>query len=234
MEATQSFEFDYELYSGKTIHLQKEGQDYIDIYKYAVILKLQYEKQKDSDGDWQVTLPIKKVDRVTCDVSLIVYYCPNNCSCNNGKRGKFKIRIQDTKVFCQYDKEEEELFPELYAHNLNSTTEEAPPTIIDFVKAIMITKYYFENLKFNKFTNIFNFYDKFDLQSREMACVVFDCPEIELAGQFCTACHEYTTFQLMRCQHYICVPCKALIRNDKCPNCRQHIYHSDNDEEEED
>jgi|694.fasta_scaffold12347_2 hypothetical protein len=233
MKATKSFEFDYQI-NGKTIHLQREGQHYDDVYKYAISLKLQYEKHKNLDGDWQITLPIKKINEVKCEVNLRLFYCRGSCRCSKGKRGQFQIIINDTKVYCRYnedDDDEDDFFPELYRHNIYLTEEEAPPTIINFVKAIMILHYYLENLKFNKLANDFDLYDRLILQSLNLGCVVFQSQEIELAGEMCPCCREYTTFQLRKCRHYICIPCKSSLPKEKCPTCRRDIYDTDDEED---
>ena len=223
-KSTKSFEFDYENEKKEIIHLKQEGQEYENIFRLAIAYKLKFDSEFNmgETNDFTIGIPvIDTINDVKCFVELCLSY---STKCIIGSC-KFQLRIMDVKVFCE-DTEEEEMFPILYS-KLIYISPQHTLTNKDFVKAIMITLYYGENLKFDKVQSYFslNTYNELDL-----ACKVFgSCSNIKLDADKCVCCFEYTRFKLMRCKHYICVLCKGKLDSDRCPTCRKHIYDSDKD-----
>ena len=239
MEATKSFEFDYTNEKREIIHLKSEGYEYEDICKLAIAYKIKFDTEftlpsqlvpegcnREKKNDFEIMIPINTIDDVKCIVMLRLFYYTGKCIINPCN---FQLIITDNDTSC-FDNNDDDVYYEFYRNIINISSQENPNRE-EFIKVIMIMKYYFNKLKFSRYLNKFLLYDTrhYDLSSR----VFSSCPNVKLDGDICPGCLDYTTLKLYRCKHHICIPCKGKLVNNKCPTCRKHIYDSDEDEDED-
>lgn len=228
MEATKSFEFEYTNEKKEIIHFKLEGHEYEDIYKLAIAYKIKFDtefiREKETD-DFEIMIPIDRINDVKCIVMLRLFYYTGKCIINPCN---FQLIITDNNASC-FDVIDDEIYYEFYRKIIHTSSQENPSRE-DFIKAIMIMKYYFNNLKFSSYSNKLLLHDTrhYDLSSR----VFSSCLNVKLDGDICPSCLDYTTLKLYRCKHHICIPCKGKLQNNKCPTCRKDIYDSDGDEDE--
>jgi hypothetical protein len=136
-------------------------------------------------------------------------------------------------MFCN----EEIIYHGLFNETIYSSSS-TEPNQQDFIKAIMIMKYYINNLKFDKIKNRFVL-NKKDNKIKELSCNVFRCENVSMSIDTCSVCYESTSYKLS-CNHYLCLICRETIQNKKCPLCKKKYtdcdktYYSDESDEEED
>jgi len=234
MEATKSFEFDYEI-EDKTIHFKTEGDEYEEIFKLAILYKIEFDskpRKNMGDENFIINLPINKIDGKMVDFDTRTYYYQRECVFNPCH---FLLSIDepDRYMFCN----EEIIYHGLFNKTIYSSSS-TEPNQQDFIKAIMIIKYYINNLKFDKIENEFVL-NKKDNKIKELSCSVFRCENVSMSIDTCSVCYESTSYKLS-CNHYLCLICRETIQKKQCPlckkkynNCDKTHYDNDSDEEED-
>jgi len=233
MEATKSFEFDCEI-EGKTIHFKTEGDEYEEIFKLAILYKIEFDSKprKNRGGeDFIIHLPIDRIDGKMTDVDIRVFYYNRECIFNPFQ---FQLYIHDID---RYMNRNDNMIPHTLFNEITYISSSNEPIQQDFIKAIMIIKYYLNNLKFDKIKNEFVL-NKKDNKIKELSCSVFRCENVSMSIDTCSVCYESTSYKLS-CNHYICLICRETLKKKQCPLCKKKFtdcdethYDTDSDEDE--